>query len=311
MMKNKAIVGVLAVLVCEVLFGFSYLFTKSITDSISPMSLLSWRFIFAFIIINLCVLTGIIKVNFKGKAIRKLLVIAVFHPVFYFIGETVGINLTTASESGTIIASIPIVTILCSALVLKVLPTKLQVTGVSLTAVGVIIIVLAKGVEATFNPIGYIMLFLALISYSLYSVFAEKAVEFSSTEKTYVMIALGAAIFTILALFENITAGTLQEFILLPYTNKDFLITVVYLSLGCSVVAFILCNIAISCIGTNRSASFVGVSTMVTVIAGIIILKEKFSLFQGIGTLLVLGGVYLANMNLGKEEETIKMDFPS
>lgn len=285
-------------LICEVLFGFSYLFTKSITDTVSPINLLSWRFIFAFLLINLCVLTRIIKVNFRGKAIRKLLVIAVFHPVIYFIGETVGINLTTASESGTIIASIPIVTILCSALVLKVLPTKLQVTGVTLTAAGVVIIVLAKGVEVTFNPIGYIMLFLALISYSLYSVFAEKAIEFSSAEKTYVMIALGAVIFTMLALVENTRAGTLREFIHLPFKNMEFLITVIYLSLGCSVIAFLLCNIAISCIGTNRSASFVGVSTTVTVIAGIIILKEEFSLLQGVGTILVLGGVYLANMKL-------------
>ena len=114
------------------------------------------------------------------------------------------------------------------------------------TAIGVIIIVLAKGVEATFNPTGYLTLFLALISYSLYSVYAEKAVEFSSVEKTYVMITLGAVMFTILALIENATGGTLQEYIQLPFTNRDFLITLMYLSLGCSVIAFLLCNIAIS-----------------------------------------------------------------
>ena len=118
MFNNKTIIGVLSVLVCEVLFGFSYIFTKTITDTISPIDLLSWRFIVAFILINLCLATRIIKVDFKGKKVLKLVIIAVFHPTFYFIGETVGINLTSASESGTIIASIPIVTIICSALVL-------------------------------------------------------------------------------------------------------------------------------------------------------------------------------------------------
>ena len=308
-MLNKQIIGIISVLVCEILFGFSYLFTKTITDTISPISLLSWRFIFAFIFFSFFVLLGVIKVNFKGKGITKLIALAIFHPTFYFIGETVGINLTTASESGTIIASVPIVTILCSALILKKLPTRYQIAGVTLTVIGVVVIVLAKGLEATFNPIGYLVLFLALISYSLYSVFAEKTVEFTSAEKTYVMIALGAIVFTILAVLENHTHGILQEFLLLPFMNKDFLGAVIYLSLGCSVIALLLGNVAISTIGTNRTASFVGISTSVSVIAGVIILKEGFSFYQGVGTILVLGGVYLANMDLSREK-VIKLEKP-
>lgn len=293
---EKILFGSLYAIFCEVLFGFSYLFTKRITDSISPMTLLSWRFIVAFLFLNICMIAGIIKVDFKNKSISSLFLVAIFQPVLYFVGETIGINLTSASESGTIIACIPIVTLLFSALLLKEKPTKLQVTGVSITATGIILSVLTKGMEATFNTIGYIMLLLAVISYSLYSVFSEKAIEFTSTEKTYVMIAFGAVAFTIIAIIENLRSGTLKKIFILPFTNLDFLIAVLYLSIGCSVVAFLLYNLAISYIGTNKSASFVGISTIVTVIAGIIILKEKFTILQIIGTVLVIGGVYLANV---------------
>lgn len=303
--KEKILFGSLCVIFCEVLFGFSYLFTKRITDSISPMTLLSWRFIVAFLLLNICKIAGIIKLDFKNKSISSLFLVAIFQPVLYFVGETIGINLTSASESGTIIACIPIVALLFSALLLKEKPTKLQVTGVSITAIGIILSVLTKGMEATFNPIGYIMLLLAVISYSLYSVFSEKAIEFTSTEKTYVMITFGAVTFTIIALIENLRSGTLKEFFILPFTNLDFLIAVLYLSIGCSVIAFLLYNLAISYIGTNKSASFVGISTIVTIIAGIIILKEKFTILQIIGTVLVISGVYLANVIHGssKSEE--------
>ncbi len=286
--------GSLSAIFCEVLFGFSYLFTKRITDSISPMTLLSWRFIFAFLFLNICMVAGIMKVDFKNRSISSLFFVAIF-PVLYFIGETIGINLTSASESGAIIACIPIVTLSFSALILKKIPTRLQVTGVSITAIGIIVIVLTKGMEATFSPIGYIMLFLAVTSYSLYSIFSEKAVEFTSTEKTYAMIALGTVVFTLIALIENLNSGTLKDFFVLPFTNFDFLIAVLYLSISCSVVAFLLYNLAISYIGTNKSASFVGISTIVTVIAGIVILKEKFTLIQMLGATLVISGVYLAN----------------
>jgi drug/metabolite transporter (DMT)-like permease len=299
MKKEKIALGVVSAIACEVLFGFSYLFTKRITDAVSPMTLLSWRFVAAFLIFNLCALTGIVKLDLKGKPLSYLVLIAVFQPVLYFIGETVGIKLTTASESGAVIACIPIAAMLFSAWILKEPPTKLQVAGVGVTAAGILLIVLTRGFEATFNLVGYLMLLLAVVAYSLYSVFAQKAAQFTSVEKTYAMIGFGAIAFTLIAVVEHARAGTLNEFISLPFTSRDFLIAVLYLSIGCSVFAFLLYNIAVATIGTNRAASFVGIFTVVSVAAGVFILKERYTTYQVIGTALVLGGVYLANMAHG------------
>ena len=107
MPKGKVLLGILAIIICEVLFGFSFLFTKTITASVSPLTLLSWRFIIAFIVMSLLAIVGIIKLDFRRKSLAPLLLVAIFHPVLYFIGETTGIRLTTASESGTVIACIP------------------------------------------------------------------------------------------------------------------------------------------------------------------------------------------------------------
>ena len=48
-------------------------------------------------------------------------------------------------------------------------------------------------------------------------------------------------------------------------------------------------------LGPGRTGSFSGVTTLVSVISGVFLLGEDFSLLQGVGTLLVLLGVYGAN----------------
>lgn len=99
--------GSLAALGCEALYGLSYIFTKQATDSASPLSLLGWRFLVAFLVMTVLILVGVIHIDLKGKKIRPLLLVAIFDPVLYFIGETFGISHTTASESGVFLACIP------------------------------------------------------------------------------------------------------------------------------------------------------------------------------------------------------------
>jgi drug/metabolite transporter (DMT)-like permease len=296
MMKREKI-GIVCAVACEVLFGFSFLFSKSVLTTVSPMTLLSWRFVFAFVLLNVCAATRLIKIRLRGKTLLPLFLVALFQPVLYFVGETIGIKLTSASESGTFIACIPILTLVFSLFILKEIPRKLQVAGIIVSIAGIILGVLAKGMEATLNPLGYAMLLLAVTSASLYAVYSKKAEAFSSIEKTYAMMGLGAIVFTAVAVAENAAGGTMREFLLLPFTDTDFLIAVLYLSAGCSVAAFFLVNKAIELIGTNRTVSFVGLSTVVTVTASVILLKENYTVAQGLGTALVIAGVTMANVS--------------
>ena len=87
----------------------------------------------------------------------------------------------------------------------------------------------------------------------------------------------------------------MKNLITLPIRNKDFLVAVLYQSLGCSVLAFFLSNVAIARIGVNRTSSFIGVATVVSIIAGALILKEQFTVFQVVGAVLIIIGVYTAN----------------
>lgn len=160
---------------------------------------------------------------------------------------------------------------------------------------GVIITVLAVGLSSSMSFIGYSFLTLSVISYALYSVSVEKAAGYSISEITYVMLLLGATVFIILAIGEALLNGNMNELLMLPFTNREFAVSIVYQGIGCSVIAFFLYNIAVTNIGVNRAASFIGFSTVVSIISGTLALKETFTLHQVIGAIIIIAGVYIAN----------------
>lgn len=295
-------IGCLCALGCEILFGFSYLFTRDAAASASPFALLGWRFPVAFAAIGICTASGLMKISLRGKALKPLLAIALCSPVLYFIGETFGIGATTVSESGAFLACIPIASVLASTVFLKERPTRAQLAGIFITLTGVLITVFAVSGSTSFSPFGYAMLCIAVVSYALYSVFTEKAAGYTGTEITFVMLAAGAVVFPLCAVTEAALHGTLPALLSLPFTDAGFRTAVLYQGAGCSVFAFFLSNEAIARIGVNRTSSFIGVSAAVSIIAGVLILKEPFTLPQLIGATVILAGVYTANLRVSPKE---------
>lgn len=70
--------------------------------------LLGWRFLVAALLLVILKMSGVIKVRLSGEKITGLLWVALFQPVLYFSFETLGVDLTSASEAGIIISLIPI-----------------------------------------------------------------------------------------------------------------------------------------------------------------------------------------------------------
>ena len=293
--QNNILIGCLCALGCETLYGLSYMFTKQATELASPFALLCWRFLIAFITMSVMVIGGIIKIDLKSKNIRPLIMVALFSPCIYFIAETIGISQTTASESGVFLACIPVVSLVASTLILKKKPTKLQIIGILVTLAGVIITVFAVGASSSLSVIGYAFLLGAVISYALYCVFVDKASDFKGIEITYIMIAAGAVLFVSFALIEALINKNVIELMTLPFREGTFLIAVLYQGIGSSVISFFLSNVAIAKIGVNRTSSFIGVATVVSIVAGSVILKEAFTIYQIVGAIVIIVGVYIAN----------------
>lgn len=301
MKKNNLVIGSLCALGCEIIYGMSYLFTKKATAVAGELPLLGWRFLLAFAVMSLCVALGIIKVDLRRKKLKPLLLVALFSPVIYFISETIGISNTTASESGVFLACIPVASLIASTLILHKKPSKWQIAGILTTLIGVSITVFAVGSSSSFSVMGYVFLLAAVISYALYAVFVDRATDYSGAEITYIMLVAGVSVFVVLAIGEGIINGSVDQLLTLPFRERDFLIAILYQGLGCSIVAFFLSNEAIAKIGVNRTSSFIGVATVVSIIAGAVLLHEVFTIWQAVGAVIIIIGVYTANMKKAGE----------
>lgn len=295
MKDNRVLTGSLCALGCEVLYGLSYLFTKQTAETASPLALLGWRFVVALAAMSLCVALGFIPVRLKGRQLGPLLRVALFCPCLYFIGETVGIRETTVTESGVFLACVPALSLLASTVILKKKPTKRQIIGILVTFLGVMTTVVAVGLSSSLSPVGYAALMLAVVAYALYSVFVDLAADYIGAEITYVMLCSGAAFYGLLALGEAAAHGALSELLTLPARSGTFLAAVLYQGIGCSVAAFFLSNAAIAKIGVNKTSSFIGVSTIVSILAGALALGEPLSVGQIVGAAVIVAGVYTAN----------------
>lgn len=241
-------------------------------------------------------LMGVVKLDLKGKKLRSILFVALLDPAIYFVGETVGTGNTTASAIGAFLACIPAASLVASSAILHKSPRRIQTFGILITLSGALLTIFAAGMNrASLSATGYLFLAIAVVSYALYSVFVEKAEGVSSMEITYVMIAAGALVFGLLAVGEAMLHGTIPILALLPFSNAPFPAAALYQGIGCSILAFFLSNVAIAKAGVSRIASLIGLPTVVSILAGALLLGESFAALQILGAVIILIGVYAAN----------------
>ena len=295
--RRNLLLGYLCAFGCEVVFGLSYSFTKNATETATPFALLGWRFAVASAAMGALAAAGAVRVSLRGKPLLPLLRVALFSPVLYFLFETFGVARTTA-ETGVIVACIPVVALIVSAIALREKPSRRQMTGILVTLVGVLASVFAAGATASFSPFGYALLGGAVLSYSFYFAAVSRASQWNGAELTLAMLLAGAAVFVPLAIAEAVMSGGTDgaaALLRLPARDAGFRVSVLFLALGPSILGFFMSNVAVAIIGVNRTATFIGIATATAIAAGVISLHEPFTSAQGAAAALIVLGVCIAN----------------
>ena len=131
--------AILAALVSQVIFGFSFMFTKIALQYESPLVVIADRYFVAFVCMCVMMLVTRTKIHFT-QSIGKLLIMALFQPVLYFLLETYGIRMTNSSFSSVMIAMIPVISMLGGHLFLKEIPTRTQYLFTIISVAGVVFI---------------------------------------------------------------------------------------------------------------------------------------------------------------------------
>ncbi len=285
--------GMIAATVSFSLFGFSFLFSKLALDLTEPAILLFARFSVTFAALNLMLVFRLGKLDLKGKNVLPALLLGVIQPVLYFVFENYGLKYTTASFTGMFSASIPIFSAVLGALFLKERPNWRQWAFIAVSISGVLMISMGGSGGRNTLP-GVLCLTLAYLMGAIYMLLSRRfSRTFTAFEITYMMFLVGFVFFTGMVLVQYRTA--VFPMLLAALGHRNFVAAALYLGLGSSVGAFMLANYALARLPVARATIFGNLSSVVSVLAGVVFLGEPFGPVQAVAFLLILGGVWGVN----------------
>ena len=294
MNDKKQLKASIAALLTNVIFGFSFLFSKVALSYSHPLVILAVRFTVAFAVLNILWALGVFRMRFKGKSRTRILLMALAQPVCYYVCELYGIKLTSSALSGVIISLVPVVVIILASVFLRERPTVPQVifSAVSLGAIALISLMSDDGAE---NSLAGILLLLgAVMCASVFNILSRKeSKEYSPIERTYIMFLAGTVGFNLIAAL-TLGKGYISE-IVSASVHIEFWGAIAYLAIASSILAFLLYNYSTTILPPVKSASYSNLITVVSVLAGLFILGEVLSPVQLVLCAAVIVGVFGVN----------------
>lgn len=276
--------------------GLSFIFVKIALESSDPFDLLAFRFSTAFLAVLVSYLFKWFKFNYNKERIMRIIPIALLYPLSFFVFQTFGLKYSSSAEGGIFLSVSPIFTLILATYFLKEKTTTLQKLSIIFSVIGVIFITISNSDNFDFNSIkGTIFLILSALSLSGYSVMARKLTkDFTSIELSSMMIIISFISYNTISIGKHLYNGTLSDFFL-PLTNFSFVIAILYLGVLSSLGTSLMTNYILSKIDASKMSVFSNLSTVITIIAGTVFLKEKVFTYHIIGSVFIIGGVLGAN----------------
>ncbi len=281
-------------LVLAVLFwSGNFIFGRLVSSSIEPMQLSFFRWFFVLILLLPYILLhhkNILSV-FKKKYILIIIFgalgIAGFNTFLYY-----GLQTTTATNALLINSSTPIFIIVLSALIFRTTITKLQLSGVLLSTLGVIYLILKGDInhilELKFS-VGDLWIIAACIDWALYTVMLKfKPKELNAFE----FLGLTAFIGTIILASIFFYQGYSFEF---SFLEKDeVLYSLIYIVIFPSILSFYCWNISTMEVGVNKTGQFTHLMPIFGAVLAYIFLGEVLEFYHFVGIILIGTGIYLS-----------------
>lgn len=287
-------IPLICICVGQVIWGFSYLFTRVAQRSASPDVVLSMRFIAASLIMIVLIWSGRETFSLKGKNFRPLLVYALLEPLYYFF-ENYGVYYSNAMFAGTVMAFSPVIGIIAAMLFLGERPKRRQKIFCLLPTAGVIIMTAAGSSMGIIKPLGAVFLFASQIVGAAIKLSNKKAsVEFSSFERTCVTLLANTAVFTtksMIALHGNVRAY------FEPFKSPEYVFALIMLCLFCSITANLLVNYACSKMSVTKISTFSTVATICSAFGGVVFLHEPITWTIFLGSALIIIGIWQVTRN--------------
>lgn len=281
-----------AIILAMVFWALSFIWFKIANETFRPITIVCFRLIIAVVILFLY-LSATRSFGKIRKGDRKLfLLLSVFEPFLYFIGESYGLTYVSATVGSVLISTIPVFATIGAWILFRERLRVINYFGIVLSFIGVIVFIIDRSGTFSYNLKGISLLFLAVFSAVGYNLTLGRLVgHYSPVFIVYVQNVIGTMLFLpVFLVFELKHLGdatiTLNSFI-----------PVIELALFASCGAFILFAFSVRNMGIARANVFTNFIPIFTAVLSFFILGDKLTVQNMLGMIVVIAGLMLSQIN--------------
>jgi len=267
---------------------------------IPPFSLSFWRWALALLILSCFGLRHFLAQRTLVWSHRKFIIIqgivgvAGFNTFIYMAIQT-----TTAINAALVNSCIPVIIVLISWAMYNDRLNLRQCLGVATSLSGVLLIIsrgeLSTLLQLQFNR-GDILVFIAATLWAFYSANLKKYPKgLHPLAYQLGIVLVGLTILLPLYLFE-ISTGKTMTF------SMGSIVTIIYVALFASVLAFIFWNRAVAILGANIAGPFIHLMPIFSTILAVLFLGESLTPNHLQAILLIFGGILMTTFRAGKNK---------
>ncbi len=275
-----------------IFWSFSFLWFKIANKTFHPITIVFIRLLFSVILMTVFLILTNNYMKIK-KGDRKLfLMLALFEPFVYFLGESFGLTYVSATVCSVLISTIPVFATIGAWLIFKERLKAINYAGIITSFIGVIVFILNSDGSISFNIKGLGLLLLAVLSAVGYNLTLSRLVgTYTPVYIVNVQNLIGAVLFLPLFLILDF-----KHFISIPLTF-DMFKPIIELSIFASCGAFILFAWSVRNMGITKANVFSNCIPVFTALFSFILIGEKLTVQNIVGMAIVTGGLFMSQMN--------------
>lgn len=275
-----------------VFWAFSFIWFKVANKTFHPITIVFIRLLFSTVLMTVFLIITKNYMKIKRSDRKLFLMLALFEPFFYFLGESFGLTYVSATVCSVLISTIPVFATIGAWLIFKEKLKAINYAGIIISFIGVLVFILNSDGSISFNIRGLGFLTLAVLSAVGYNLTLSRLVgTYSPVYIVNVQNIIGAVLFLPLFLIFDF-----NHFISVPLTFNIFK-PIIELSIFASCGAFILFAYSVRIMGITKANVFSNCIPLFTALFSFILMGEKMTFQNVIGMAIVIAGLFMSQMN--------------
>jgi len=247
----------------------------------------------------------------KKKDLPLFLLAGFFQPFLYYLLETFAYDaLSSPTIAETLLSTSPLLSPFFAALLLREKVTKHNVFGIIISTVGMVLLVLVGSDNFEIgNSFGVLLAFAAVSTAVLYTVVLRRIPQTYSA----LTIVFWAQLFSLVLFYPiwgmvegaemcHFIPSFMEQLAAADIPILTALLSVVYLGLFASVVAFVLFCYTVRQIGVTKTNAFNNIRPVFTALWMMFFFAENLPIIKWIGVFLIIFGLFVSQ----KQEKSVK-----